>query len=104
MFGLIQMVGATHEGASVMDTKTTWRFAIYLFYLMKYTQYRKQILNPNNNGQACLKCCDDPKGCSDTKDPSEQRVLHLPGVKLSLLTAISELDDCVSVVKGDYCS
>jgi len=44
-----------------------------------------QILNPNNNGQACLKCCDDPKGCSDTTDPSKQH-------------------DCNSVVRGTYCS
>jgi hypothetical protein len=104
MFALIPMVVATHEGACVLDTKTTCRFAFHLFYLMKYTQYRKQILNPNNNGQACLKCCDDPKGCSDTTDPNKQRVLHLPVAKLSLLTAISELDDCFSVVRGTYCS
>jgi len=44
-----------------------------------------EILNPNNNGQACLKCCDDPNGCSATTDPSAQ-------------------DDCTSVVPGDYCS
>jgi len=44
-----------------------------------------EILNPNNNGQACLKCCDDPKGCSATKDPSKQR-------------------NCNEVVPGSYCS
>jgi len=44
-----------------------------------------QIFNPGNNGQACIKCCDDPNGCSSSTDPNQQ-------------------SNCNAVVPGSYCS
>jgi len=40
-----------------------------------------EVLNPNNNGQACIRCCDDPRGCSDSAG-----------------------EECTGVVLGAYCS
>jgi hypothetical protein len=70
--------------------------------LKYYIQIRKQVINPRNNGQVCLKCCDDPKGCSDTTDPSEQGTLHLSVIKYHELCANLEAGDCYKVVKGAY--
>jgi len=58
MFGLIPMVGVTHQRVDVLDTKITCRSAFVLLYMLM-TRHRKQI---PNNGQACIKCCDDPGG------------------------------------------
>ena len=71
-FPVLGLILPTHQGACVLGTKTTFRLTFHLFYMLKHTQYREQIFNPNDNGQACIRCCDDPKGCSDTTDRSLQ--------------------------------